>query len=144
MFCDIIMLAEPSSFCLLCFVMFRSIWNREAGFKSLCVCDAVLLGQRFPVFWRIMVPSSSSVKLSGTGILIYTTMKIQNTHSLLLLDPWKINALLSFKYWKPLTQWHSITSEKTQILSNTTVRTSDLTLNWRIARAFISPLVWKW
>lgn len=35
-------------------------------------------------------------------------------------------ALQSLKQWEQLTKWHSVTSRKTRILSNTAVRTSNL------------------
>lgn len=69
----------------------------NSGFME---CDRVSLGEWFLTFQRIIASSSSVVKHSKLG---------------------------SFRSQEPLTQHHSVISQETQILSNTAIRTSDLT-----------------
>ena len=65
--------------------------------QSLLGCDTVWMGSWFPVFHRIIPPSFS---------------RVSSLHSLNILED-GCNMVLG---QKPLTQKHSITSQKTQIL----------------------------
>jgi hypothetical protein len=64
--------------------------------------------QWFPKHCRIVVPSSSEVKILG------------------LLDPGRWLHYSPLECFRPLTQQHSVTSQKTQVLWNTSIRTSKL------------------
>jgi len=61
--------------------------------------------------------------------------------------PLQMKALCSLKTWEPLTEQHSITSQKTWIFNNTSLKTSDLrdilfTAHWSYACETEDPTSW--
>jgi hypothetical protein len=60
----------------------------------------------FPAFWSTVVPSSSRVSCP----LLFNYI------------PWRWRCHDPLNHWKSRTKWHSITSQKTWNLSNTTVK----------------------
>ena len=88
------------SYCRLNIIKHSEILGSHSGVdenQSLLGCDTVWMGNWFPVFHRIMPPSFS---------------RVSSLHSLSILE----DASSMVLGQKLLTQKHSITSQKTQIL----------------------------
>jgi hypothetical protein len=60
----------------------------------------------------------------GCPLLVYRSKK--NVHFSVPSDLWKQSQYVPSYHWEPLTQWHSVTSQKTRILRKTAVIISNL------------------
>jgi hypothetical protein len=92
------------------FSMSVSISNRVGSYDMWCC----VTGWVASVFWRIVLPSSSSASFL-----------------LALPDPWRWRCHDPSRCWEPLIQWHRVTYPNTWVINNAAVRTSSLTQYWQ-------------
>jgi hypothetical protein len=85
--------------------------------------------------WGLHIQKNTVIAITSKHFLwnSVTTCYTFLTADVIILHPWKsgnsdiLGCEDSSKHWKPLAQWHSIKYQRTQILSNITMKTSILT-----------------
>ena len=87
-----------------------------------------LTKQSFLFMWKLSLKTYRQCRHNcwamGRPLLVYRSKK--NVHFSVPSDPWKQSRYVPSYHWEPLTEWHSVTSQKTWILRKTAVRTSNL------------------